>query len=475
MVYSVIGSNYGDEGKGLATDYLASQSASTLVVRHNGGAQSGHTVEIEDKRFVFHELSSGSFRGADTYWADSYYPDLYKLDEEMEAFYGISGIRPRIFASFATCITTIDDILINMLLESSRAQRHGSCGMGINEADLRKKAGFGVNLGQIKNIGEAGLLNELKRIRREYSKVRLAEISCGELKNVDFTSSEYWELLQSDAVLENYAHKVHENFSYISELVEVEDIFGQYENVIFEGGQGLRLDADFEASMPHVTASKTGLYNVRRLLGEVNITQITENAKTPIGGKHDSEVNITKIEAVYVTRSYVTKHGAGPLPHESAEFRTQYDIVDNTNLVNDWQGGIRFACWENPEDLTAVIKDDLKLMEGYVEAGFAEAGFSEKGFNEEGYADEDDGSVHVEARNDTKLCKPIKASLFITHLNETDGQLLFANGNKSIEDFLSERTVKEIFDKFYLSYTPYAGDVKVALDDSNTDAGGYCK
>ena len=129
MVYAVIGCGYGDEGKGLVTDYLSSKSGKNLVIRHNGGAQSGHTVEIDDKRFVFHELSSGSFRHADTLWADTFMPDLYKLQQEVEEFAQISGFTPNIYASKQSNITTIDDVLMNMLIEQGRGDnRHGSCG-----------------------------------------------------------------------------------------------------------------------------------------------------------------------------------------------------------------------------------------------------------------------------------------------------------------------------------------------------------
>ena len=59
-IKAVIGKNFGDEGKGLATDYLAMLSKraghSCIVVRHNGGAQAGHTVEASGKRFIFREF-----------------------------------------------------------------------------------------------------------------------------------------------------------------------------------------------------------------------------------------------------------------------------------------------------------------------------------------------------------------------------------------------------------------------------------
>ncbi len=53
MIAAVIGSQYGDEGKGLVTDYLARPE--TLVVRYNGGAQAGHTVTgPSGRRHEFH-------------------------------------------------------------------------------------------------------------------------------------------------------------------------------------------------------------------------------------------------------------------------------------------------------------------------------------------------------------------------------------------------------------------------------------
>ncbi|MBQ5311734.1 MAG: adenylosuccinate synthetase, partial [Oscillospiraceae bacterium] len=88
-VLAVVGACFGDEGKGMVTDCLS--DADTAVIKHNGGAQAGHTVCGRYGRFVFHQLSSGSFRGAVTVWADTYLPDLYKLRDEVGAFGAISG------------------------------------------------------------------------------------------------------------------------------------------------------------------------------------------------------------------------------------------------------------------------------------------------------------------------------------------------------------------------------------------------
>ena len=64
----VSGASYGDEGKGLASDFFASESSGkTVNVLTNGGPQRGHTVELEDgRRHVFKHFGAGTFRGAET-------------------------------------------------------------------------------------------------------------------------------------------------------------------------------------------------------------------------------------------------------------------------------------------------------------------------------------------------------------------------------------------------------------------------
>ena len=196
-VIAVIGANFGDEGKGLAVDSFCAGSAQALVVRHNGGAQAGHTVETEDKRFVFHQLSSGSFRGADTLLAKTFLPDLYKLEEEILAFRDVSGFSPRVYADHRARVTVIDDILLNMALETSRGRnRHGSCGMGINEAVLRNEAGFWLTVGKVAGMSAGELASELFRIRREYVIPILSSLVIND-------GGEFSDLLSSENVIVN--------------------------------------------------------------------------------------------------------------------------------------------------------------------------------------------------------------------------------------------------------------------------------
>ena len=72
----IIGANYGDEGKGLATDFFGAQAAGsfgTINVLTNGGPQRGHTVELADgRRHVFKHFGAASFRGAASYFAEQF-------------------------------------------------------------------------------------------------------------------------------------------------------------------------------------------------------------------------------------------------------------------------------------------------------------------------------------------------------------------------------------------------------------------
>ena len=96
VIKIVVGANFGDEGKGLMTDYFCRQSAlrgeKCLVVLHNGGAQRGHTVVTpEEHRHVFHHFGSGTFAGADTYLSG----DFIVSSSQLQVIY-IIGISRQI-------------------------------------------------------------------------------------------------------------------------------------------------------------------------------------------------------------------------------------------------------------------------------------------------------------------------------------------------------------------------------------------
>ena len=389
-----MGKNFGDEGKGLATDFLCLSGTKNLVVRANGGAQSGHTVEVGTKRFVFHELSSGSFRHADTYWAETYHPDLYKLSEEIEDFKAASGFVPRIFASKNAGITTILDVILNMIFETNRGDgRHGSCGMGIYETELREQAGYKITVGDVIKFGEAEFTEHLFDIREYYSKKRLKEE-----KLTHDLIAEYLELLDNDDVVINYAKTVCNNLKPVEAVDSERQLFEMYDQVIFENGQGLLLDSECERFMPNVTGSRTGL---------VNVAKILENT----GNSLD--------EVVYVSRSYVTRHGAGKLPCEFEASKIPGLITDVTNLPNEWQGNLRFAPHESVFEFVKPVSEDLLSLKS----------------------------------------RP-KVSLLLTHLNEIDGCVIFDGFKMTPEAMKEDEQIGKVFDNIYLSCDRYAENIK---------------
>ena len=383
----VIGKNFGDEGKGLAVDYFAGRSlkngSSCLLIRHNGGAQAGHTVELPGMRIVFHQLSAGSFRRAHTFWADTFLPDLYKLREETEAFAACSGHTPPVFASGRCRCVVIDDVLLNMAAEQLRgAERHGSCGMGINEAAVRSgRAGLCLTLEEVRDLSAEGLYRRLREIRESYVPERMRELGLA-----FETAGESGELLQDDNVLWNAAQVMCENVP----LVRLEDsVLNRYDSVIFEGAQGLLLDEEYFRYAPHLTSSRTGLINPARI------------CRASFPG--------IRPEIVYVTRPYVTRHGAGPLPYENMN-GTASGWYDETNRPNEWQGALRFAPHGTDAEFLEPVEEDLRA------------------FSEE---------------------KTV--SLMVTHADETDYRMLTAEGTPCIREWAAGKSVKDLFDRIYLS------------------------
>ena len=84
----IIGASYGDEGKGLATDFFGAQGKEkngTINVLTNGGPQRGHTVELPDgRRHVFKHFGAATFRGAVTYFAEQFLVNPMEFLREYE-------------------------------------------------------------------------------------------------------------------------------------------------------------------------------------------------------------------------------------------------------------------------------------------------------------------------------------------------------------------------------------------------------
>ena len=301
----VIGSNFGDEGKGLMTDYFAHQAISrgekTCVVLSNGGAQRGHTVITPDgQKHVFKHLGSGTFAGADTIIPQTFY--INPIFFEME----YSEILPdaNIYINPHCRVTTPWHMLTNQMIEDARGEnRHGSCGMGVWET----KRGTPIYWSEINTDKYDALIELTKAELREKIPPNAPD---GLLKT--FEDNRLKERFKKSC---EYMRKYTMDYSYP---------FNVYDTVIFENGQGLLLDSCL--STRYSTPSRIGIYNPANLI-------YSYISYTP-----------ANVEICYVSRTYMTRHGNGRFDTECSkeEFPGILDDCE-TNVWNKYQGEFRYG------------------------------------------------------------------------------------------------------------------------------------
>jgi len=321
---AVIGAGYGDEGKGLVVDTLA--SGDTTVVRFNGGAQAGHTVTTPDGRaHVFHHFGAGAFAGAATHLSRFFLVNPILWAEEAETLRRL-GARRDASVDRQAPVTLPFDMMLNQIAERARgAARHGSCGLGIGETIERDAhEALQVRAGDLPN--RAKLVSTLARVRRDWIAPRLAALGVGAL------TAEERDALADPAIDASWLDDAG-RFAAVTRLAQAPPPGP----LIFEGAQGLKLDQT-RGAFPHVTRSNTGCRNV------VALTR---------------EWGVERLELVYVSRIYRTRHGAGPLARESARAPVAR-FADLTNADNPWQGRLRFAPLDLDElglDIAADLED----------------------------------------------------------------------------------------------------------------------
>lgn len=375
---AVIGKNFGDEGKGFTCSRLASSLKNALIIKHNGGGQAGHTVEDPKGkwRFIHHEIGAGAEYHVPTLFADSFMPDLFQLGKEVKEFTELFGFQPILYSEKNARVTTVDDVLLNMGSEVARGKnRHGSCGMGIEECVQRNAAGYGITVEELAGWSKQDLLDRLKQIRKEYTERRAKILGI-------YPSNPYYEMLNNETVLENFMIEVKENVKLLTLVDADRKWLEKFQNLIFETGQGLLLDQDNEAYAPHLTSSKTGIHNSAIFL---------------------EKRGLSLEEAIYVTRPYVTRHGNGPLPCEVDPSELPGVGEDLTNQPNEWQGTLRYAKHESLEAFFAPVLRDRDSVDC------------------------------LEHMGETKRPKHPKLSILVTQLSETGNQLYFDEGTLPFE------------------------------------------
>ena len=275
----IVGAQWGDEGKGKITDFLAERA--DMVVRYQGGANAGHTVVVDGRTYKLHLVPSGIIHGKTSVIGNGCVVDPETLVAEIEYLHA-NGIptEGRLLLSDAAHLIMPFHKRLDALQEQRRGEdRIGTTGRGIGPAYADKAARVGLRVGD--------LLEEkyfVERLRRSVQAVN-------DVLHRVYDS----EPFDADAIAEQYLAYGRRLRPYITDTsVAINDALDAGRRVLFEGAQGTMLDLD-HGSYPYVTSSYP----------------------TAGGACIGAGVGPTKIDHVIgVAKAYTSRVGDGPFPTE---------------------------------------------------------------------------------------------------------------------------------------------------------------
>lgn len=275
----LIGAQWGDEGKGKATDLLAERI--DYVVKFNGGNNAGHTVVIGDEKYALHLLPSGILTpGVTPVISNGVVVDISVLFAELDALNsrGIDTSRLRVSAN-AHVITDYHRTLDKVTERFLGKRQIGTTGRGIGPTYADKINRVGI---RIQDIFDEGILRQKVEAALEIKNHLLAKIYNRRAISADAVVE---ELL---SYRERLAPMVADTALELNQALEADKV------VLFEGGQATMLDID-HGTYPFVTSSNA----------------------TAGGASTGSGIGPNKIERVIaVIKAYTTRVGAGPFPTE---------------------------------------------------------------------------------------------------------------------------------------------------------------
>ncbi|KFF22524.1 adenylosuccinate synthetase [Chryseobacterium sp. JM1] len=286
----VIGLGFGDEGKGITTDFLAQQNPESVVIRFSGGQQAAHTVMIDGKKHIHSSFASGALRGLPSYFTEhcTIHPVfLFNERKELMEKNGNTELHIHPLAK----VTTPFDVWQNRT--NAKNLEHGTCGKGIGATMKRHESPYKLFAADL--IAPRSMLIE-------------------KLKGIAY----YYGFIDGDQ-LEEAMHDFLNAVDQIDWKIDDYTFLNSFENLIFEGSQGILLDMD-HGVFPNVTYANTtskNAFEICRLL------------------------KIEDIEMYYVTRNYSTRHGSGWMSSEKELLLKNNE--EETCVFNDYQKELRFG------------------------------------------------------------------------------------------------------------------------------------
>ncbi|KRF33363.1 adenylosuccinate synthase [Yonghaparkia sp. Soil809] len=275
----IIGAQWGDEGKGKATDLLAGRI--DYVVKFNGGNNAGHTVVIGDEKYALHLLPSGILTpGVTPVISNGVVIDIEVLFEELEALSarGVDVSKLRISAN-AHVITHYHRTLDKVTERFLGKRQIGTTGRGIGPTYADKINRVGIRM---QDLFDENILRQKVEGALDQKNHLLVKVYNRRAITVDEIVSD----------LLSYADRLRP--MVVDTALELHQALERGETVLFEGGQATMLDVD-HGTYPFVTSSSA----------------------TSGGAATGSGIAPNRIDRVIgIVKAYTTRVGAGPFPTE---------------------------------------------------------------------------------------------------------------------------------------------------------------
>ena len=283
----VVGTQWGDEGKGKIVDLLTQES--DLVVRYQGGNNAGHTVMYEDKKVVLHLVPSGILQGKECILGNGTVIELSSLMKEIKDLESAGyDVFNKLRISSQAHVILDYHLLFDSEKEKNHSTKIGTTCKGIGPVYEDKVARTGLRICDLKNT-------DILRSKLECILPK---------KNADVV---YYTGEKSDFDIDKMVEKYHSYYKEIkSFLIDcssvINNTINKNKNILFEGAQGTFLDVD-HGTYPYVTSSNT----------------LAGAACTGSG------IGPTKINRVIgITKAYTTRVGDGPFPTEITSQKGEY-------------------------------------------------------------------------------------------------------------------------------------------------------
>lgn len=312
---SLLGLGFGDCGKGLFTDFLRRHWQAHTVVRFNGGAQAGHNVVLPDGRHhTFAQFGAATLQpGVFTVLAAPVvvHPTALLVEQQALQRVGVHDAMARLMVDARCRVTTPFHQAAGRLREW--ATGHGSCGVGVGETVRQALASpeLALRYGDLDHTGDALDRLEALRARLHHEFAAVAPR--------DAAAAQELALLADAGVARRWLTVAQSAVRQVppSSPTAIAARVSRPGTVLFEGAQGVLLD-EWRGFHPHTTWSSVSSAAVEAVLQDLEVQ--------------------APVQHLGVLRSYLTRHGAGPLPTADAALD---HLQEPHNAGDGWQGAFR--------------------------------------------------------------------------------------------------------------------------------------